>query len=323
MAITIPHDTFFKSVFSEKENAIAHLEVVLPPRLGKNIDLSKINIEKKSFLDDELKKYYSDIVYTGYYKNNTVKLSFLYEHKSYTVQYPHFQVLRYMLNIWEMSMKQKERLPIVIPIIVYHGTEKWIVKPLHSYFDNIDEELMPFIPNFTYILSDLSMYSNEDIKNKVFKGIFLKAALLILKNSFNPEKLIEALDKFVEIGYIYKEERKGTIFLLKAMKYIYSLWDIKSDEHYRGKIEQVLVKQGVDVMTILEDIELKAEKRGKEEQKIIEKQDILIRLLKKKFGLSKKETSFIKSIKNTAKLDTALDEILFSESKAEVLSFLK
>jgi len=34
------------------------------------------------------------------------------------------------------------------------------------------------------------MYSNEDIKTKVFNGIFLKAALLILKNSFHPEKLI-------------------------------------------------------------------------------------------------------------------------------------
>jgi predicted transposase YdaD len=68
MAIVNPHDTFFESVFSVKENAIAHLEVVLPPRLGKNIDLKTINIDKKSYLDDELKKYYSDIVYTGYYK---------------------------------------------------------------------------------------------------------------------------------------------------------------------------------------------------------------------------------------------------------------
>jgi predicted transposase/invertase (TIGR01784 family) len=323
MAINNPHDTFFKSVFSEKENAIGHLEVILPPRLGKNIDLNTIKIEKKSYLDDELKKCYSDIVYTGYYKDSTVKLSFLYEHKSYAVKYPHFQILRYMLNIWEMSIKQKEKLPVVIPIIVYHGTEKWIVKPLYSYFDNIDEELMPFIPNFTYILSDLSKYSNEDIKNKVFKGIFLKAALLILKNSFHPEQLIEALDKFVEIGYIYNEEDKGTIFLLKVIRYIYSLWEIKSDEHYQGKIEQILGKQGVDVMTILEDIELKAEKRGKEKQKIIDKQDILIRQLNKKFGLSRDEVTLIKSIKDITKLDAALDEFVFSESKSGVLDLLK
>ena len=182
---------------------------------------------------------------------------------------------------------------------------------------------MPFIPDFTYILSDLSMYSNEDIKNKVFKGVFLQAALLILKNSFYPEKLIEALDKFIEIGYIYNEERKGTIFLMTAIKYIYSLMEIKSDENYKGKIEEVLGKQGVDVMTILEDIELKAEKRGKEEQKIIERQDILIRQLKKKFGLSRDEVTRIKSIKNTDKLDAALDEILFSASKSEVLDLLK
>jgi hypothetical protein len=228
-----------------------------------------------------------------------------------------------MLNIWELSLTQNEKLPVVIPIIVYHGKEKWIIKPLHSYFDNIDEELMPFIPDFTYILSDLSMYSNEEIKNKVFKGIFLKAALLILKNSSHPEKLIEALDKFIEIGYIYKEERKGTIFLLKVLKYIYSLWDIKRDEDYKDKIEKVLGKQGVDVMTILEDIELKAENRGKEKQKIIDKQDILIRQLEKKFGLSRDDVTLIKSIEDVNRLDVALDEILFSESKLEVLGFLR
>ena len=98
MALKNPHDTFFESVFSEKENAIDHLEVVLPPRLYKNINLNKIRIEKKSYLDDELKKFYSDIVYSGYYKNHSVKLSFLYEHKSYVAPYPHFQILRYMLD---------------------------------------------------------------------------------------------------------------------------------------------------------------------------------------------------------------------------------
>ena len=119
---------------------------------------------------------------------------------------------------------------------------------------------------------------------------------IYVKYSFDPEKLIEALDKFIEIGYIYNEESKGTIFLLKAVKYIYSLWDIKTDEDYKEKIEHILGKQGVDVMTILEDIELKAEKRGEIRGKIIDKQDILIRLLKKKFGLSRDEVTLIKSI---------------------------
>ena len=109
----------------------------------------------------------------------------------------------------------------------------------------------------------------------------------------------------------------NSIILLSLI--IYSLLEIKNDENYKGKIEKVLEKQGVAVMTILEDIELKAEKRGK----IIEKQDILIRLLKKKYGLSRDEVTLIKSIEDIKKLDTALDEILFSESKSEVLVLLK
>ena len=110
---------------------------------------------------------------------------------------------------------------------------------------------------------------------------------------------------------------------MKVLKYIYSLWEIKDDETYKGKVEQVLGKHGVDVMTILEDIELKAEKRGEIKGKIIEKQDILILQLKKKFGLSGDEVTFIKSIVDIKKLDAALAEILFFESKAEILELLK
>ncbi len=33
-----------------------------------------------------------------------------------------------MLNIWEYEIKKKEELCVVIPVIFYHGKEKWEVR---------------------------------------------------------------------------------------------------------------------------------------------------------------------------------------------------
>jgi hypothetical protein len=37
-----------------------------------------------------------------------IKVVILFEHKSFPVPYPHIQVLRYLLKIWETNIKQSE-----------------------------------------------------------------------------------------------------------------------------------------------------------------------------------------------------------------------
>ena len=73
------------------------------------------------------------------------------------------------------------------------------------------------------------------------------------------------------------------------------------------------------MVTFLEAIETKAEIKGKTE----EKQQTLIRQLSKKFGITEYEKEFIEKCSDTEKLDNALDEILFAETKFKVLDCLK
>jgi hypothetical protein len=61
---------------------------------------------------------------------------------------------------------------------------------------------------------------------------------------------------------------------------------------------------------------------GIEKGTLLEKQDVLIRQLSKKFGLTEEEKSFIKGIEDAGILEKGLDEILFAESKDQVLVVL-
>ena len=79
------------------------------------------------------------------------------------------------------------------------------------------------------------------------------------------------------------------------------------------KIKQESFKQGIE-----QGIE-----QGIKQGELTDKQNILIKLLSKKHGLEEDEKEYIKSITDIEKLETALEEILFSKDKKQVLDCLK
>ncbi|HUM45123.1 MAG TPA: DUF4351 domain-containing protein [Fervidobacterium sp.] len=63
-------------------------------------------------------------------------------------------------------------------------------------------------------------------------------------------------------------------------------------------------------------------KQGKQEGTIKGKQDLLIKQLRRKFGLSSSEEKTIRSVTDEVKLDAAAEAIFDAKSKEEVLKLL-
>ena len=126
---------------------------------------------------------------------------------------------------------------------------------------------------------------------------------------YNRLEDIEKLFDLWKKTSVYKD--KG--FVIYYFKYIFMNYTIEKDkifELYKDKCREEKV-----MLTIAEQLKLEGE--------IIEKQNVLIKQLSKKFGLTEEEKSFIKSVKDRAKLDKALEEILTEESKEVLLNYLK
>ena len=77
-------------------------------------------------------------------------------------------------------------------------------------------------------------------------------------------------------------------------------------------LAEKLIKQG----------EERGEKRGEIKGIIKGKQDLLIILLRRKFGLSSSDEKMIRSVTDEAKLDAAAEAVLDAKSKDEVLKML-
>ncbi len=219
-----PHDDFFKVAFSRHDVVSDYLKEFLDERLVKNIDFQTLTISNTSYITEELETYFADVVWECRYGKgkNPIKAAFIFEHKSYVPKYPHLQLLRYMLEVWQECEKNKQPLTPIIPIIVYHNkrAKTWKYKPFSAYFKGLDPALLPYIPTFEYQLTDLTTMSDDAIL-AMERGLLLNT-LLTLQFGANKIFLAQKVEKLlINVKNIAQDEhlhhffRAQLVYLLK------------------------------------------------------------------------------------------------------------
>ena len=157
-----PHDKFFKQIFSDLNHTKSFLEGVLPKKISKKVDFDSLRLDNNSYINEELKETFSDLVFEVSAGKETINLAFLLEHKSYVSENIYHQLLGYMLKIWPNSSNNNR---LVIPIVLYHGTEQWQQRSFEEYFGkNLDPIFLSFVPSFQYILVNLQIETPNSIQ---------------------------------------------------------------------------------------------------------------------------------------------------------------
>ena len=129
---------------------------------------------------------------------------------------------------------------------------------------------------------------------------------------------------------LYFREEEGLQFLRTVLLYIE-----KGSGLNKNDIQQAMEKADPlireEYMTLYEQHIQEGIERGMKRgmhvgfQKgvVRDKQEILIRQMSKKFGLTKEENAFITSIEDADILEKGLDEFVFAETKEQVLDALR
>lgn len=137
MKIANPHDRFFKDVFRRPEAARDFVRHYLPEDVAALVDIDSMVVCKDSFVDAGLREFFADLLYIAdLITGGDAGIYLLFEHKSASERMVVFQLLRYMVRIWEQSLKQNEIPPLlpIIPIVVYHGKTGWKAKTTFRSF---------------------------------------------------------------------------------------------------------------------------------------------------------------------------------------------
>ncbi len=192
MQVNKPHDKIFKLVLAEKKQAIELINKVL--NLSPKLTEEEIERYSTEHIDYLLRESASDFVY----KMKQMDIFFLLEHQS-TIDYnmPK-RILEYEVEIIKEAVKGRKftknnhRLPTVIPIVIYTGSQKWEVE---KYIQECQVLLQGAqkIKLGEYYVIDVNDYSNEELEND---ELFLSKVLLLEKLK-REEEIIQVLDRII------------------------------------------------------------------------------------------------------------------------------
>ena len=240
-----PHDSGFRDFFSERRVAQSFLRENLPASIAKQLDYRTLKISKDTFIDKQLIPSQSDLLYEIKYKNLPLLLYLLFEHKSYQDWLVAFQLLKYMVRIWELYLKQHEgakKLPAILPLVIYHGKSEWRISKRFGDLMDIPVELEPHIPDFDYRLYDISHLPDEEIKGTVL----LRIILMTFKYIYSPDLRHHLVDIFKLFGEI-KNKTKGLEYLEALLRYLTASADTITPEVLQESLAQS-IKDGGDIM---------------------------------------------------------------------------
>ena len=259
MSVRNPHDTF-RQMFAQPEVAADFLHNYLPPAVRDQLDLSTVELQQDSFVDDELREHFADLLFHVSLHNGDIAFVYaLLEHKSQPEPLVAFQLLRYMVRIWERSQRDEGALPLIIPIVVYHGEQKWRVPHSFSELFTGPEALRGYWPDFAYALTDLSAYSDDELRGEVV----LRVALLALKTIFARDAANRLPGILTLLRRGLTDEQRALEYLQTVLLYLGRNQYLEEDD-LRAAIATALAdeEEGSAFMSIAEKWEAKGREQG-------------------------------------------------------------
>ncbi|MDR2688319.1 MAG: Rpn family recombination-promoting nuclease/putative transposase, partial [Azoarcus sp.] len=166
---TTPHDALFKKFLGHPETAREFLNAHLPDPLRALCDLTTLRLESSSFIEADLRGACSDILYSLETTKGKGYVYCLIEHQSTPDPLMAFRLMRYSILAMQAHLdkdkgkRSAKKLPLVIPILFYHGQ----VRPYpHStcWLDNFaDPEAARTLYTHSFPLVDVTAIPDDEI----------------------------------------------------------------------------------------------------------------------------------------------------------------
>jgi predicted transposase/invertase (TIGR01784 family) len=233
------HDILIKKAMENPSLAREFLEEYLPEEYKQIVDLTTLKPEKETYVEESLRTKLSDMVFSVQMHNKAEDKKYdafiytLIEHQSYSDYWIALRLLKYSLLLLERHTIKRNKLPVILPIVIYNGKKKYSaprnIFELFTYPDiarkTIEED---------YRLIDLQAISDNEMDYEkhlsfllyTMKHIHERDTILMLK---------EAMRRCSKAIIIDKEQN----YVLTKLILWYT--DSKVPEEKKQLLEQIIV----------------------------------------------------------------------------------
>ncbi len=192
---SIPHDAVFKKIMSYHEMARDFLDIHLPIALREICDLQTLKLESTSFIEQDLRAYYSDVVWSLKNREGQGYIYCVIEHQSTAVPHMAFRLMRYATAAMQHHLDAGNKtLPLVIPMLFYHGQQSpypWSLNWLDE-FEN--PQLARQLYSEAFPLVDITVIPDDEIAQH--RGV---ALLELMQKHIRDRDLMGLVDRLVSL----------------------------------------------------------------------------------------------------------------------------
>ncbi|GAB6044226.1 Rpn family recombination-promoting nuclease/putative transposase [Endothiovibrio diazotrophicus] len=186
------HDTGYKHLFSHPELVRDLLEGFVHEPWVQEVDFTTLERVAGSYVSDDLRARIDDMVWRVRLKGRWVYVYLLLEFQSTVDPFMAARLLTYLGLLYQDLIKQDrlkpgDRLPPVLPLVLYNGRPRWNA-PLEvgELIEPVPGGLEAYRPTFRHLVLEERRYTEEELaplKN-------LAAALFRLENSRSPADVL-------------------------------------------------------------------------------------------------------------------------------------
>jgi predicted transposase YdaD len=234
-----PHDLFVRSTFGHPERAAAELRAALPSHVVAEVDWETLRPEPGSVVDPELRETETDLLFSARLRTGRPLLLYvLLEHQSSVDRWMAWRMLRYVVRLgeqWRREHLEGTRLPVIVPLVMYHGTDEAWTAPrrVEELFDLPEEaeereRWRLLVPRFEYLLDDLTAEREEALKARAGPPLVQLAWLLL--HYGRTEELAERLLEWVALFVQVRAAPEGAEHLWMVIRYLLYIGDSRVRE---------------------------------------------------------------------------------------------
>jgi predicted transposase/invertase (TIGR01784 family) len=249
-----PHDAIFRTFLSHPDTARDFISLHLPPALLKICNLATLRLESGSFIEEDLRPYYSDVLYSLKTCTGEGYIQVLIEHQSSPDRHMAFRLMRYAVAAMQRHLDAgHKQLPLVIPVLFYHGKRSPYPYPLNWLQLFAEPQQAAELYRHDFPLIDITVIPDEEIMQHRSM-----AALTLLQKHIRQRNLNEFLD---QISVLILEEFMTRQQMLTLVNYMLQVGETPDAEGFLRDLAQRIPQHEDELMTIAQQLEQK----GKQE----------------------------------------------------------
>lgn len=261
-----PHDATFRQFLSQPDIARNFMELHLPAELRAICDLSTLKLESGSFVEDDLRQYFSDILYSLKTSNGDGYIHVLVEHQSTPDRHMAFRLMRYAVAAMHRHLEAgHKQLPLVIPVLFYTGKRSPYPYSTRWLDEFEDPSLAENLYGSTFPLVDVTVIPDEEIM-----GHRSMAALTLLQKHIHQRDIATLTDR---LATLLMADYLSSPQVTALIHYLLQAGESADSEAFVRELAQRVPQHGDALMTIAQQLEQKGIEKGIQlgEQRGIEK----------------------------------------------------